>query len=132
MQKKKQDEADKDFVNNLLTILRLEVMPEQIVRLGKKVTDKDRPLRIKMKDERVRDTIISRLTYLKDAEEKFSKISVTYDYTVEERQLIKTWVDKAKEKSEKETENFIWKLRGDPKNGLRLMKVTKRSPQSTQ
>ena len=107
-------------------------MPEQIVRLGKKVTDKDRPLRIKMKDERVRDTIMSRLTYLKDAEEKFSKISVTYDYTVEERQLIKTWVDKAKEKSEKETENFIWKVRGDPKNGLRLMKVTKRSPQSTQ
>ena len=128
----KQDEADKDFVNNLLTILRLEVMPEQIVRLGKKVIDKDRPLRIKMKDERVRDTIMSRLTYLKDAEEKFSKISVTYDYTVEERQLIKTWVDKAKEKSEKETENFIWKVRGDPKNGLRLMKVTKRSPQSTQ
>ena len=32
----KQAEADKDFVNELLTILRLEVMPEQIVRLGKK------------------------------------------------------------------------------------------------
>ena len=57
----KQAEADKDFVNELLTILRLEVIPEQIVRLGKKVTDKDRPLRIKIKDERMHDTIMSRL-----------------------------------------------------------------------
>ena len=88
--------------------------------MGKKVADKDRPLRIKMKDERVRDTIMSRLTYLKDAEEKCCKISVTYDYTVEERQLIKTWVEKAKEKSEKETEHFIWKVRGDPRNGLKV------------
>ena len=46
------------------------------------------------------------------------------DYTMEERNDIKKWVDKAKEKNQDGISKFIWKARGTPKN--RIMKFTKR------
>ena len=68
---------------------------------------------------------MSRLVNLKYADEKFSKISVKDDYTVEERKLIKLWHQKADEKNK--TENTtLYRVRGCPKNGLRIVKVMKK------
>ena len=65
-------------------------------------------------------TVMSRLSNLKAAEEKFRKVSVTDNYTVEERELIRTYVQNAKTANDNESpeSKFIWKVRGDPKNGL--------------
>ena len=67
---------------------------------------------------------------LKNADEQFKKLSVTDDYTEEERHLIRTWVQKANVKNCEENDNstFVWKVRGTPKNGLRLVKFTRRQP----
>ena len=73
-----------------------------------------------------KDTIMSRLGNLKNAEEIYRKVSVRDDYTSEERGLIKEWVTKA-EKKNKEENTQAWKVRGTPKNGLRLVKITKRT-----
>ena len=69
------------------------------------------------------------LKRLKGTEDEFGKLSVTDDYTSSERELIKSWVDRAAEKSAGDTE-YIYRVRGDPKNGLRLAsfaRVTKNS-----
>ena len=51
---------------------------------------------------------------LKNADECFKAIQVTDDHTIEERELIKEWVVKARESNEKEGEHsqFVYKIRG--------------------
>ena len=69
-----------------------------------------------------KDQVMSRLPNLKTAEDKYKRISVKDDYTPEERAMIRSMNDKANElnKAENTTE---WKIRGTPKNGLRLVKI---------
>ena len=69
---------------------------------------------------------MSRLSNLKKAEEKFHKISITADYTIQEREEIQRFVVEAKKKNESETENVFWRVRGSPKTGLGLQKVPKK------
>ena len=72
-----------------------------------------------------RELMMSSLGKLKVAPEKFKNISITEDYTIEERQVIKNKVEEAKTKIEAEDGgNHIWKVRGSPKNGLLLIKFT--------
>ena len=62
--------------------------------------------------------------------EKFKRISVTDDYTAEERDAIKNKVTEAMNKTDAEGEGvYVWKVRGSPKNGLRLIRFTKSRPQ---
>ena len=73
--------------------------------------------------------VMSSLAKLKNATEKFKKISITDDYTFGERQTIKNKVTEARNKTESEGEgNYIWRVRGSPKNGLRLVRFTKIKP----
>ena len=124
----KQKENDENFITSFL-VLGVETAPESIVRLGKADTNKTRPLKIKLRSETEKDTIMSHLPNLKNSEDMFRRISVTEDHTIEERQEIRRLVDESKEKNRNET-NAVWKVRGDQKNGWRLVKFTKRAPPS--
>ena len=62
---------------------------------------------------------------MKNTEEEFGKISITEDFTQTEREMIKNWNKKAKAKSA-EDESYIYKVRGDPKNGLALIRLKRR------
>ena len=70
--------------------------------------------------------IISNLKKLKNAEESILGISVRNDYTQEERNLIRTMSEEAKRKNEAENVTH-WKVRGTPKNGLMVVKITTRN-----
>ena len=78
-----------------------------------------------MSNTEEKEIIMKRLVNLRAAEDEFQKLSVRDDYTLEERQLIKVWLQKASEKNKAENTKD-WKVRGSPKNGLRLVKLTKR------
>ena len=65
------------------------------------------------------------LKRLKNTENKFGKIRVTNDDTSGEREQIKNWVKKAEEKSSGDS---IYRVRGDPKNGLRLVAFIRQIP----
>ena len=118
-------EHDDNFVTSFLnTIGVVVVRPRQIIRLGKPNEKKKRPLKLVMNSDADKDTIMSRLCNLKDAEEVYRTVSVRDDYTIEERQLIREWLTKAEEKN-KEENTQAWRVRGTPKNGLRLVKITK-------
>ena len=78
-----------------------------------------------MDSPKEKELVISRLPNLKTADDIYRTCSVRDDYTYEERQLIKDWVKKTEEKNNNENTN-TWKVRGTPKNGLRLVN-TKRT-----
>ena len=120
-------EKDEGFIKSFLEIIGSDATPESTARLGKFDGGKNRPLKLKFRTENEKHEIMSRLTNLKHAEDKFRRISITDDYTFEERQEIKKWADRAKEQNRIEKGNVVWRVRGSPKNGLRLVKFTKRS-----
>ena len=121
---------DEVFVKSLLEAIDVKVNYKSIRRLGKPDTNPKRPIKLIMNNENEKDQIMKNLNKLKNADERLKKISVTDDYTEDERHLIKTWVQKANTKNCKEDDNskFVWKVRGSPKNGLRLVKFTRRQP----
>ena len=92
---------DKEFVASFLaTIGVIDVNPQDTVRLGKPNEKKQRPLKVVTHSDK--DIIISKLGNLKNAEDRFKKLGVTDDYTIDERELIKEWVNKAKHMNEEE------------------------------
>ena len=120
-----EEENDDEFVNAFLGRIGVSIKPISIIRLGKPEPSKTWPLKIKLETEKEKEAVMSRLSNLKNAEDRFKKISVTEDHTVEERQEIRNWVEKAKEKNQNESGNFIWKARGSSKHGMRLVKFAK-------
>ena len=77
-------------------------------------------MKIVMKTKHDKEWVMANLNKLKNTEEEFGKIRVTDDYTNTEREQIKIWVEKAEKKSSSDTEG-VYRVRGDPKNGLRLV-----------
>ena len=92
-------------------------------RLGIKKSDRQRPLRVTMKTLEDKEELMSRLGLLWNAENDLKKMSVTDDYTIAEREEIRRWVTMAKEKTTNETSGYVWKARGTPKTGMRLIRI---------
>jgi len=128
---KENEDHDELFITSLLRIIGANVKPLTIDRLGKPNAGKRRPVKLVMSTTEHKDQVMSRLVNLKNAEDKYKIISVKDDYTFEERDIIKQWIHKANEKNKKEN-TTDWKVRGSPKNGLRLVKVTKRKQEDQQ
>ena len=72
--------------------------------------------------------VLSNLNKLK-GQTKYDGLSVKEDFTANERDLIRTKADEAREKNEQEPtdSNYVWRVRGTPKNGLYLKKLNKKS-----
>ena len=121
---------DDTFVYSFLEILGANVKPTSIHRLGKPNNDKSRPLKLAMASISDKNLVMSRLTNLKAADDQFRKISVRDDYTPEERSMIKSLHEKATQLNKTENTNE-WKVRGNPKNGLRLMRIKSKDQQQT-
>ena len=118
------DRDDGQYLTKLLEILGMgHTNPLTAHRLGMKKCDRQRPLKVTMKKVEEKQELMSRLGLLSVAEYDFRNISVTDDYTIAEREEIRRWVMMAKEKSKNETYDYVWKARGTPKTGMRLIRV---------
>ena len=82
-----------------------------------------------MKSNKDKEQVMMRLSNLKNADQKFKRISVKDDYTFEEREEIKRYQKQVDEKNQSDN-TTCWKLRGNPKNGLRIVKIQKRQEES--
>ena len=120
---------DLAFVTDLIDTIRVTVAPQNLIRLGKSDANKKRPIKVILNSEEDKDKIMGSLKNLKD-HEAFKGISVTDDYTLNERKLIKEKAVEAKVLNEKEAPDskHVWRVRGTPKNGLMLKKLQKRKP----
>ena len=118
---------DVEFVNTLMENVRCEgITVNDVVRLGTANTDKRRPIKVSLSNGNEREQVMRNLTNLK-GNESYKKISITEDYTVSERKMIQEMREQARQKNDQEPEDseFVYKLRGTPKNGLMIRRLKK-------
>ena len=111
---------DAQYIEDILKKLGVTGKSGSITRLGQPNEKKKRPIKIVMSTNEEKDNVMANLRQLKGTESEFGKISITNDHTKTERDQIREMSEKAKEKS-KDDKEHIYKVRGDPKNGLRLV-----------
>ena len=112
-------------IGELLCIIEVDATPVSITRLGQRNESKSRPIKVELSSQNEKQMVMNNLIKLKNAVDQFKKISVTADYTIEERAVIS---NKVAERHKTETEGegkYIWKVRGTPKNGLHLVRFAK-------
>ena len=121
--------TDEEFVTSFLRLIEIDqsVEPKNVRRLGQGKTDNNtRSLKVEMHDVANKEMVMRNGWKLKNYDGKFKKLRITEDYAQEEMSLRRSFVEKAKVKSQEESNNqYIWRVRGTPKNGLRLMKFIK-------
>ena len=119
---------DEEFIKSLFHQVEIGYKPKTVLHLGKRNSKHKRPLKVIMTRETEIDEIMLNLYKLKDADVAYKKISVTHDYTIEERAEIKSFSESAKAKNVLEGENskVVWRVRGNPKAGLKLVMLPKK------
>ena len=118
---------DTEFVNNLIKNVRCDgVTIKSITRLGPENSDKRRPIKVSLNNGNEKEQVMGNLSKLK-GNVMYKKVSVTEDYTVSERKMIQEMREQVKEKNNQEPEDseFVYKLRGTPKNGLMIRRMKK-------
>ena len=123
---------DEEFVNALLKEICVgAVKPKFMVRIGKKEDNRPRPLKVTFHNENDKIKVLDNLKQLKGKSD-FDRISVKNDFTISERNLIKDYVQRANEKNQNEPADseYVWRVRGSPKNRLFLKKVKKENKTS--
>ena len=129
----KQADQDNIFFDNFIKDLCVgSVQAKQITRIGQKCEGKKRPIKVTLPNTEIKQKIMNNLKNLKD--KGYNRISITDDYTVTERKIIKDFVEKAKEANSNESPDSenIWVVRGCPKNGLFLKRLTRKNRPTNQ
>ena len=114
---KKEDDG---YVKEILKILGVKNTPASVTRLGNANDKKRRPIKVVMRSKEDKLYVMNNLTKLKGTQEHLGKISITDDYTTADREEIRRWVKKAEAMSAEDAEK-VYKVRGDPKNGMKLI-----------
>ena len=119
----------------LLSETDVKLIPRECKRLGKQTGNKTRPLKVEMESLRKKNKVMMSLNKLKNTEcEQLQRISVTDDYTIEEREEIKRWAEKGKDKNQDEScdSKFAWRVRGKPKKRITPRKNSQEITKQTQ
>ena len=119
------NESDEVYIKKIFDAMDMEIGPALAHRLGAKKENRARPVKMVMRSESDKASFMSRLWMLKHKLNQ--KIRVTDDYTWEEREEIRRWVKMADERNgrnnDEATTNYIWKARGTPKTGMRIVQI---------
>ena len=120
---------DEEFAEQFIKDIQAgQIKVKEMSRIGTfNVNDsKIRPLKITLNSEEEQQKIMGGLRNLKD-NENYKGISIKEDYTINKRQLIKSYTEQAKTMNELERakkSTTVYKVRGTPKNGLFLKRFT--------
>lgn len=118
--------ADKAFCLELFNEV-LDVKSDEndfkLFRLGKR-DQNNRPLMLQFREKTLKNRVMECLHKLKNADPKFKEISITHDFTLNERVECKALVTQAKQKQIEEKGEFLWRVRGPP-GQLKLVKLKK-------
>lgn len=162
MQKQKQEEIDRDQRTNNIVIYRItesqKSVPEErknddltffkslcsaigvgekkvknIIRLGpKKNENVPRPVKVMLENIDDKSEIMKNLAKLKNAEERFKKVSVSHDLTDDQMKVLKERIEYAGELTKNdESGEFLFRVRGPPWN-LRIVKVKRSTIQQNE
>ena len=120
------NQLDKEWFSSFQKDIDVKVEAKFIGRIGNRKPLNHRPLKVVLKSEEEKRKVFTKLRRLKGKQE-YKNISISEDFTNAERSVIKTWIEKAKERNEQEgyESNIIFRVRGSPKRGtMRLKKFT--------
>ena len=111
--------SDDIYINNSIAALKLTSTVKSASKIDLPAQDKNPPIKVvmnAMNTKEERNMILSNLKNLKGIPE-YKAISVTENYTITERQMMKDWSDKPKGKNKNESlgSKFVWRVRGSPK-----------------
>ena len=112
---------DEELVANLFDKMHFSHTPKSITRLGKKTATNTRPVKVVMATLTEKKNIMRSLPNLKNTE--YTRLSITNDYTKNDRKIISEWVKEAELRNTIETGTSSWKVKGSPSTKLRLVKV---------
>ena len=115
---------DLEYVKQIFTKIGVSSTPTSITRLGQPNESKSRPLKIVMKSANEKADVMKNLGRLKGTERYFGKISVKDDYTSSEREEIRLLTERAKKETAENPEK-VFKVRGNSKNGWRVVSFQK-------
>lgn len=118
---------DQKFVDDLIKELCIgNIKIKTVERIGTLVEKKVRPMKIVFSSVADKEKVHSNLRNLQGKTD-FNGISIKDDYTYSERMMIKEFAKKAREESLKEGVNsdYVWRVRGNPKNGLTIKRMKK-------
>ena len=97
---------------------------KKIYRIGK-ISDKERPLLVEFKDAQTKNIVMESLSKLRNAEDRYRKISVSHDMTENEREQSKMLVKEAKEKQcNDQSGEWLYRVNGMP-GDMRVVKLRK-------
>ena len=120
--------SDEQFIGEFMEEIGVNISAENIYRIGKKSKPKVRPLKLTLNCEDEKKIIFKNIHKLQ-GKTRFDKIKVTEDFTPEERQTMRHWYEKAKERNKiMKNAAFIWQVPGNPKTHLRLKRIPKPKP----
>ena len=89
-------------------------LPKSFTRLGSQSTHaRGRPVKLVMNNLQEKKIFMNNLPKLKTAEENIRRISITHDFTLEQRKINAAMVKKAREMTSNNNQDE-WKLRGSP------------------
>ena len=127
-QESKEDNA---WVEELIKDTHSRIKIKSIVRLGKPLQDKKRPLLVCLSSEKEKSTLLGNLSSLKGIQ-KYTAVSITEDLTPGERRNLKELSNQAKERNKNDsTATEKWRVRGNSKNGFFLIKIKNKIPTQT-
>lgn len=121
------ENKDREFVNNLVKSVKAAVTIKEVFRIGRPGdTERNRPIKVVLKSDKEKFALLGNLFALKGVEE-YNGISITEDLTQAERRQYKLLSEEAKDKNNQlsQEDSFIWRVRGNSKNGYRLVRLNK-------
>ena len=101
---------DCEFVRNFLAEIECsDVTAKKITRLGRRETNKDRPLRFSVENTEQKSRIMENLNKLRESDPPLNSISVCHDLMPKQRDAQKELLTQAKELSDN-SEDFLFKV----------------------
>ena len=102
----------------MLQTINVQCTPRKMYRLGKKEPNKNRPIKMIMSEKREKYEIIDKF---KLKSRNYKNIFIREDYSSQEREEIRRYVEEAKKRNANEIE-VRWYVKGCPRTKLNLEK----------
>ena len=116
--KEETKEFDKQIFMRITGICEVEIPDcsiERIIRLGKKIDGKNRPILVALSDVEHKKEIFRNLWKLRESDDNINTVTLSNDMTPEERQETKELIKQARDLQDEDPENW-YRLRGPPWN----------------
>ena len=112
-------DEDEMQVLSFLESINARSRPRKTYRLGVRDKNKVRPVKLVMINEDEKNEVLQKFRLVSS---NYSRLYVKDDYSTDERQKIKSYVEEAKKRNSTET-TFRWTVRGSPRTKLYLKRI---------